>query len=243
MNKTIPKVIAIYLPQFHETDDNNRWWGKGFTDWESVKNSEKCFEGHEAPWTPLEENYYDLSKYETMKFQAEMAKKYGIGGFSFYHYYFEKGKMELELPAENLLKWQDIDMPFCFNWASASWIKSWSKIGGDIWNEKYEKGEVDASNGILVRQDYGDKEDWQKHFEYLLPFFKDERYIRIDNKPMFIFYRPNEVKQLNPMVELWRKLATKAGLEGLYLIGVNTNISDMELDAAMLYEPGRRLII
>lgn len=235
-NKMMPKVLAIYLPQFHETDHNNQWWGDGFTDWESVKSAESCFEGHDVPWEPYRDNYYDLSKRETIEWQANLAKKYGVDGFCFYHYYFENGQMELEKPAENLLKWKDINIPFCFNWASESWIRSWSRLDGNVWSEKYEGGVRDDSNGILVKQDYGTEEEWKAHFEYLLPFFKDSRYIRIGGKPVFIFYRPNEIKPLNKMVALWRGLANENGLEGLYLIGVSANI-DLDLDASLMYEP------
>lgn len=90
--KTISRILAIYLPQFHTTEDNNKWWGDGFTDWESVKSAEPCFDGHNVPWAPMGNQYYDLSNPETLKYQAELAKKYGIGGFCFYHYYFKNGK-------------------------------------------------------------------------------------------------------------------------------------------------------
>lgn len=232
-----PKVIAIYLPQFYETEDNNLWWGKGFTDWESVKSARPYFEGHRAPWVPLDGNYYNLNTHETMEQQAKLAKEYGISGFCFYHYYFENGKMELEQPARQLLDWKDIDMPFCFNWASESWIRSWSKIDGNVWSEKYEKHAADSSNGVLVRQDYGREDAWEAHFRYLLPFFKDERYIRIDNKPVFLFYRPDDITPIMEMVAVWRKLALEEGLDGLYLLGVNTNVADLGLDAAVVYEP------
>ena len=114
----VPQVLAIYLPQFHETEDNNLWWGRGFTDWETVKTAEKYFPGHNEPRIPLDYYYYDLRQKEVMERQAKLAADYGVSGFCFYHYYFKKGKKELELPAENLLKWKDIRMPFCFNWAS-----------------------------------------------------------------------------------------------------------------------------
>ena len=86
MRKNSLKILAIYLPQFHETEDNNKWWGKGFTDWETVKQAEQCFDGHAAPWAPLNQNYYDLSDVETLKWQAELARKYHIDGFCIYHY-------------------------------------------------------------------------------------------------------------------------------------------------------------
>lgn len=233
----MPQILAIYLPQFHETEDNNLWWGKGFTDWETVKTAEKYFPEHNEPRIPLNHYYYDLSKKMAMKRQAELAASYGVSGFCFYHYYFKNGKKALELPAENLLKWKDINMPFCFNWASESWIRSWSRISGNVWAEKYEKETSDATDGVLAEQDYGTYAEWTKHFEYLLPFFQDDRYIKKDGKPVFIFYSPNDIKPLGEMTKCWRKLASEAGLNGLYLIGARLNAPNPYLDAAIIYEP------
>lgn len=238
--KIIPRILAIYLPQFHETEDNNSWWGKGFTDWETVKTSEAYFPGHNQPRIPLNQYYYDLSQKSVMERQAELAADYGIGGFCFYHYYFKDGKKELELPAENLLKWKDIRMPFCFNWANESWIRSWSRFTGNVWAEKYEnktEDVTDTANGMLAEQDYGDEGDWIKHFEYLLPFFQDDRYIKKDDRPVFVFYSPNDIKPLGEMTECWRRLAREAGLDGLYLIGSKLNAPTPYLDAALIYEP------
>lgn len=233
----IPKIVAIYLPQFYETEDNNLWWGKGFTDWETVRSAEKYFSGHNEPRIPLDNQYYDLSQKEAMARQAELAADYGVGGFCFYHYYFKEGKKELELPAENLLKWKDINMPFCFNWASESWIRSWSRFSGNVWAEKYEQGMGDSMDGILAEQDYGTYGDWVRHFEYLLPFFKDDRYIKKDGRPVFLFYSPNAIKPLGNMVQCWRKLAKEAGFNDLYLIGARLDAPNPHMDAAIIYEP------
>lgn len=233
----IPKILAIYLPQFYENEDNNQWWGKGFTDWESVKTAESYFPGHFEPRVPLHSDYYDLSQKDTMIRQAELARKYGIDGFCFYYYYFKDGKKELELPAENLLKWKDIDMPFCFNWASESWIRSWSKISGNVWAERYENAGESIQSGILVEQDYGTSKDWVRHFKYLLPFFRDKRYIKHEGKPVFVFYSPNDIQPLNDMVSCWRREAIASGLPGLYLIGAHLDAPNEFLDAAMIYEP------
>lgn len=238
--RKIPQILAIYLPQFHETEDNNLWWGRGFTDWETVKTAETYFPGHNQPRIPLNQYYYDLSQKKAMERQAELAANYGIDGFCFYHYYFKNGKKELELPAENLLKWKDIKMPFCFNWASESWIRSWSRFTGNVWAEKYEKETTEAADtakGILAEQDYGNEEEWVKHFEYLLPFFRDDRYIKKDGRPIFVFYSPNDIKPLGEMTACWRRLAKKEGLDGLYLIGSRLNAANPYLDAAIIYEP------
>ena len=232
-----PKVLAIYLPQFHETEDNNLWWGEGFTDWDSVRTAEKYFPGHNEPRIPMEHYYYDLSRRETLERHAQQAAEYGIDGFCFYHYYFKGGKKELELPAENLLKWKDINMPFCFNWASEPWIRSWSRLGGNVWAEKYENGAGKNTGGILAEQAYGTYGDWKRHFEYLLPFFRDDRYIKKDGRPVFIFYSPNEIRPLGEMTECWDRMAKEAGFEGLYLIGARLDSPNPYLDAAIIYEP------
>lgn len=235
--KKIPHVMAVYLPQFHETQDNSAWWGEGFTDWDAVRKAEVCFEGHGVPWVPLENNYYDLSKIESLQWQADIAKKYGVDCFSFYHYYFKDGKMELEKPAELLLEHPEVDISFCFNWASVSWVRTWSKISGNIWSEKFDVRKEEDSSGVLVEQNYGSSSDWKKHFEYLLPFFRDRRYYRIDDKPVFIFYDPKDISCIKDMIDLWNELAKSEGLKGIYSIGVNANSSYYNLDASLQYEP------
>ena len=118
------KIIAMYLPQFHEISENNRFWGEGFTDWISVRQAEPLFEGHMQPKEPLNDYYYDLSSAEVLRWQAGLAKEYGVYGFCFYHYWFENNKPVLERPAQNLLMHKDIDLPFCFAWDNTSWVRT-----------------------------------------------------------------------------------------------------------------------
>jgi len=217
------KTIAIYLPQFHEVEENNQWWGSGFTDWVTVKNARPLCAGHRQPRVPLEQNYYDLLNHDVMQWQAELARKYKISGFCFYHYYFKNGKKILEKPAENLLRWTDIDMPFCFSWANQTWARTWTNIQNiNTWTgSDYEKS--NKEDGILLRQSYGGKKEWKEHFEYLLPFFKDSRYIQYDGKPVFLIYKPEYMYCLDNMMEYWKELAVKNGLNGICVITVRSN--------------------
>lgn len=217
------KTIAIYLPQFHEVEENNQWWGKGFTDWVTVKNAQPLYAGHRQPRVPLEQNYYDLSQHNVMQWQAELAKMYNISGFCFYHYWFKDGKRILEKPAENLLGWTDIDMPFCFSWANQTWARTWTNIqNSNAWTgSNYEKSSKD--DGILLRQSYGGKKEWKEHFEYLLPFFKDSRYIQYDGKPVFLIYKPEYMYCLDNMMGYWKELAVENGLNGICVITVRSN--------------------
>ena len=120
------KIIAFYLPQFHNIPENDEWWGNGFTEWTNVKKAKPIFEGHQQPKVPLNNNYYNLLDDNVKVWQADLAKKYGVYGLCFYHYYFKDGVKVLEKPAENLLQNRDIDIPFCFSWASEKWIRTWS---------------------------------------------------------------------------------------------------------------------
>lgn len=193
------RKFAFYLPQFHEINENNEWWGSGFTEWVNVKKAKPLFEGHVQPKHPLNNNYYNLLDKNTMIWQSELQKKYGIDGLVFYHYYF-KGRLLLEKPAENLLKWKDVDQPFFFCWANHDWNRSWN-----------------GSKELLMKQEYGNEEDWEKHFQYLLPFFKDERYEKKENMPLFMIFL-SQFSEKNNMMDYFDKRCKEEGFSGIYLI-------------------------
>ncbi|MCD7820315.1 MAG: glycoside hydrolase family 99-like domain-containing protein, partial [Lachnospiraceae bacterium] len=171
------KIIPFYLPQFHTIPENDKWWGKGFTEWTNVRKAVPLFEGHQQPKLPLGDHFYNLLDDETKIWQAELAKQYGIFGFCYYHYWFKNGKRLLEKPAEQMLKNKDIDLPFCFCWANENWSRNWD--GGN--------------HEIIMAQEYGGKREWEMHFQYLLPFFRDKRYITMNGKPLFIIYKPEQI--------------------------------------------------
>lgn len=222
----IPKIIAFYFPQFHEIPENDLWWGKGFTDWKLVKEAKPLYKGHHQPRVPIDEDYYNPCDKETLKKQAALAQKYGIEGFMFYHYWFD-GKLYLEKPMEVFLNNPDIDISFCVTWANESWTRSW--IG---------KPEV-----FLLKQLHtNDKKIWENHFNYLLPFFKDSRAIKIDDKPVFLIYQPFLINNSKEMIDFWTDLAIKNGLKGLYFMAVKNHdfqTTDFlsSYDAIMKFQP------
>lgn len=233
------KILAMYLPQFHSVPENDEWWGEGFTDWISAKNARPLFEGHYQPHVPLNENYYDLLDKQTMEWQADLMHQYGIDGMCMYHYWFKDGRQILEKPAENLLKWTDIHMPFCFCWANETWARSWSGImGSNAWCDAKEPVRKEGDKAILLEQAYGTRKQWKQHFEYLLPFFRDDRYIKIEGKPVFIIYKTNLISCLSEMLEYWRELAEENGLSGIYVIGSNCTVKEhSSVDAEVILEP------
>lgn len=205
------RIIALYLPQFHTIPENDEWWGKDFTEWVNVKKAKPIYEGHIQPRLPLNDNYYDLTDDSVKIWQAKIAKEHGIYGFCYYHYWFN-GKMLLEKPMEQMLANKEIDIPFCVSWANEPWTKAWV---GDM-------------TKVLIPQHYGEEKEWGEHFNYLLPFFKDERYMKEDGKPVFVFYRPTAIPCLDKMMAYWNGLAIKAGFPGLCFISQTDNFGDIQ---------------
>lgn len=194
-------IIAIYYPQYHSIPLNDFYWGKGFTDWDNVRKAQPLFDGHYQPKIPLD-TYYNPKDIEVLKAQSALAKEYGIYGFCFYHYWFD-GQPLLEQPILNFLNDKSIDMPFCLSWANETWTKRW----------------IGDSKTIIIKQNHTpDKELWKAHFDFLLPFFKDERAIKIDDMPVFLIYQPFIINQINEMLEYWQHLAVDNGLKGIYFI-------------------------
>ena len=235
------KVIANYLPQYHTIPENDKWWGKGFTDWIAVKATEPAYEGHNQPRVPLNENYYSLDCADSIRWQASLAREYGIYGFGIYHYWFSSNQQLLQKPAELLLQNKDIDINFMFIWDNLTWKRTWSKLSRGLdWAPNYVKSTEDLENvdsGILAKLVYGTEDDWKKHYNYLLPFFKDERYIKKDNRPVFSIFQPrNDIETLKKMTIYWNELAKKDGFDGIYFLSKDS-VWPERLEGKMKYAP------
>ncbi|RZL43083.1 MAG: glycosyl hydrolase, partial [Pedobacter sp.] len=196
------KPIAFYLPQYHAIKENNEWWGEGFTEWTNVKKANPKFKNHYQPHIPINNNYYDLSDNNVLEEQAKIAQRYGVYGFCFYHYWFN-GELLLETPLNNMLANKNPQLPFCLCWANENWTRTW---------DGQEKE-------VLKKQNYSLADDLE-HIKYLIPFFADERYIKIDGKPVFLMYRTELHPNIKEASEIWREEVKKVGFPDLYLIRV-----------------------
>ena len=233
------KILAMYLPQYHVIPENSKFWGEGFTDWVGVKKANPLFNGHIQPREPLNDFYYDLSKKETIAWQIELAKKYGIYGFGIYHYWFSNDVNLLKKPAEIILENKDLDIPFFFAWDNANWRRTWSKHRGNAWaplSDVQQKKTSKSESSILVEYILGNKNDWKIHFDYLLSFFIDERYIKIDNRPFFAIY--NYSTEIEKMVDYWDELAKENGFDGIYVLYKKSTLNAIDGNAPnFTYEP------
>ena len=198
------RLIAFHLPQFHPTPENDAWWGKGFTEWTNVAKARPLFRGHYQPHIPADLGFYDLRLPEARHAQAELAKQYAIGGFCYYPYWFGDGRRILERPVNEILSSGEPDFPFCLCWANHSWNSIWQ-----------------GTSDMLMEQRYPGWDDHAAHFDWLLQAFTDKRYLTVDGKPIFAIYRPDDIPEVRKVADFWRERAVKAGLPGLYLIGVS----------------------
>jgi ubiquinone/menaquinone biosynthesis C-methylase UbiE len=204
------KLIAFYLPQFHTIKENDNWWGKGFTEWTNVTRAIPQIEGHHQPQLPDELGYYDLSHTDIFYKQIELAKKYGIYGFCF-HYYWFSGKKLLEKPVTNYLKDKNLDFPFMLCWANEPWTRAWDG----------------SEREVLMPQPF-EEEDYLNFIKDIMPFFKDDRYIKVNNCPVLIVYRPQYFSKnvMNDAIKIWRDYVKQNGFEDIYLINAESHNFD-----------------
>jgi lipopolysaccharide biosynthesis protein len=220
------RAIAMYLPQFYPIPENDEWWGKGYTEWTAVTRARPLIRGQYQPHLPGELGFYDLRLPEVRSAQAELAKEYGIYGFCYYHYWFQ-GHLLLERPLREVLESGKPDFPFCMCWANQNWTRSWS--GGD--------------DELLMEQRYSQEDDLQ-HIRWLIPYMRDERYIKVQGKPVFLIYRAGQIDRIHDTSRIWREELVRAGFPGLYLIRVESihkgedgHPSSVAADAAAEFQP------
>jgi len=217
------EVLALYLPQYHPIPENDRWWGEGFTEWTNVTRARPLYRGHSQPHLPTELGFTDLRVPETRQAQADLARRHGITGFCYWHYWFA-GTRLLERPFDEVLASGQPDFPFCLAWANQTW--------SGIWHG--------AADRVLVEQTYPGLEDDRRHFDSLVPAFRDPRYVRVDGRPVFFVYQPGSLPDPARFVETWQAMATEAGLGGLYLVaslgesGYRNQVAD-GFDAGVVY--------
>ena len=203
------RVIALYLPQFHPTPENDRWWGPGFTEWTNVAKAKPLFRGHQQPRIPADLGFYDLRLPETREQQAQLAREAGVEGFCYYHYWFGNGRQLLERPLQEVVASGKPDFPFCICWANHTWS-----------NKTWERKSAVQKNSVLMEQTYPGTEDDIAHFNALLPMFKDRRYMTVDGKLIFAIYDPFGFKNVQQFIATWRRLAEENGLPGFHFIGM-----------------------
>ena len=238
-NKKMTSIYALFFPQFHKYILNDYLWGKGFTDWKALKSAPSMNRLKKPILRPTEMlGEYDLITYKTRKMQASLAKKYGVDGFIYHHYWFFTNKSHplynkkddayndistrnsslyypqscnapLSTPLMKMLEDGEPNTKFAFNWANNDWIATW-------------QGKSNAVDGdLLLKQNYPDAANEQVllHYRYLSQFFKKDNYIKVRNAPLLLVYTDHKAihKNLHAILRKYRELAMADGFSGLHI--------------------------
>ena len=196
------RALAFYLPQYFPIPENDEWWGAGFTEWTNTARARRLFPGHQQPTLPADLGFYDLRVPETRQAQSDLARASGVEAFVYWHYWFGAGDRILERPFQEVLRLREPEIGFALAWANQSWTGIWHG----------------AADKTLKQQTYLGADDDQRHFDAILPAFRDKRYFRVNGRPLFYIFRPEELPDAAAFVERWQAMARAAGLDGLYLV-------------------------
>jgi lipopolysaccharide biosynthesis protein len=218
-----PKLVAFYLPQYHPIPENDRNWGKGFTEWRNVAQAQPRFIGHNQPLFPSDLGYYDLRVDEVIESQVNLAKRHGLYGFCFYYYWFS-GKKVLDRPLNSFLEHKSWNFNFMICWANENWTKRWDGLNDDV----------------IIAQKYL-KDDPLKFIQDIENILLDERYIRINNRPVLAVYRTADLKDPSKYSEVWRQYFKNKHKLELHLVSVmsfdNSNPQNIGFDAGIEFVP------
>lgn len=195
--------LAYYLPQFHEIEENNRWWGKGFTEWTQLRVAQPYFANQEIRRPHAEVGEYNLLDSKVITQQWHTAKKYGIDAFLVFDYWFGNGQRLLEKPMQQVLK-DDVQVEYCFCWANHSWF-----------NKRTQQ--------MLMRQNYLGENDYADYFQTLCPHFQRVGYVKVENKPVFAIFSPADIPDLAVFQSTFERMAISAGFDGIFWIAENTD--------------------
>ncbi len=215
--------VCFYLPQFHSFEENDRWWGPGFTEWTNISRMRPQFPAHQSPWLPADLGFYDVRLTETRRQQAELARRYGIHGFCYYVYWFQ-GRRLLERPLELLLEDGEPDLPFCICWANENWSRRW-----------------DGSDAELLLGQNHALEDDVRFIDDMAQLLLDERYIKVDGRKIILVYRPSLLPDRQSLFDTWRARAKQLGIGEILICNAMTfgefDPRDLSCDAAVEFPP------
>jgi len=230
MAKKKVALYAYYLPQFHETQENNIWWGKGFTEWNNVQGAKPLFTDHFQPRVPLNNNYYDLSNPKEIAKQAELANEYGLTGFSIY-YFWSSGVQLLHKPMELIMQNKSININFHITWANHDWTRSWKNNSGN-------------NDQILLKQTYESvKNSREKHYNYIYNLMRDSRYTLLNDKPLFNIYRPYDIPDVISYLDdlreyILKKLGSEIHINSMIQYPPKDITFKDSVDSVSLFQPG-----
>ena len=181
------KVLAFYLPQFHPTPENDKWWGAGFTEWTNVPARHAALFGHHQPRCRADLGFYDLRSDEVRRGQVELARRRHRRVL--YYYYWFAGNRLLNGRSR----------------AGPAGRPSTSRSASCGPNENWTRRWDGAESEVLMAQDYRPSDEPALVAD-LARHMKDRRYIRTpEGRPPLFVYRADIIPDCAGAVASWRR--------------------------------------
>jgi Glycosyltransferase WbsX len=228
------EVVAFNFPSWHPSPYMEKLFGKGWTEWDTLKNSRGLFPGHSMPHYPLW-GYYDEADPEWAAKEVDLASTYGVDawmidwywhdGLQFYHEQLERGL--LQSPNRSKIK-------FAIMWANHDWK-----------NVYPARSPFDAAT--LLPQTHSIK-DFENVANYCAEhYFSQPNYLTIEGAPVFAIFDPGKVVEhlgeggLKRGLVTLRARAQKLGFQKLHLQVCNNfdpyaaRLQALGFDSATIY--------
>ena len=214
--------FSIYFPQFYPTPTNDHVWGKGFTDWVLLANSNLRIDDGDrrAPARGL----YDGADPVIHHAQIAEMQAHGLGGIGLYHYWFHSHQ-ELGAFEQTLLAGNDATaMPWFLIWATEGWTKRW----------------IGDHTTIVGLDPDPDQTLVEAHCRHLARCFENPAYFRWQGRPLFVWYNLAHFTHPARLLDRYRAVLRNHGFD-VAMANFVKNTSDIALcahtDASYVFEP------
>jgi hypothetical protein len=227
-------VVAYNFPSWHPSPFMEAHFGKGWTEFETLKNSRPLFPGHLFPKYPLW-GYFNEAQPEWAAKEIDAAADYGLNawmidwywhsGTMFYHEQLEQGFLK----AANRSR-----LKFAVMWANHDWKNVYPATRPE-----------DAA--ILLPQTHS-VEDFRKVARYCIDrYFHEPNYWRIDGGLVFAIFDLGKVIEflgeggLKQALDEFRSTVQKAGLGEVHIQSSNGHykvehkLKELGVDSATTY--------
>ncbi len=236
------ETVAVYFPSYHPDPLNERWYGKGWSEWRLMEQARPLFPGHQQP-KPCTWGSFDESDPAWMERQIDLAADHGVTSFLFDWYWYSGQKFMHRALEEGFLKSRNRNrLKFFVMWANHTWGVMPAcreifrgHIGAD--GKTLKDGQALTYDKPLLEIKHT-QADLVTVTEYCAEhYFHEPNYHMIDGKPIFSFWRWEELEtQLGGVdavaagFEAMRAVARRQGFPGLH---ITVNIANYENDQTL----------
>jgi hypothetical protein len=217
------EAVAFNFPNYHPSSSQERYLGKGWTEWELMERAKPMFEGHLQPKQCLWGEFNEADP-AWAELEIETASSYGISTFAIDWFWYNGIQVLHEQLEQGFLKARNrTKLRFCIMWANISWRNQYPPP-----DSAYGYND----NPVLYEQTYSDA-DMDRVAEYWLEhYFREPNYWRLDGQPVVQIFdvvsllKYFGVEKLRATFDRMRDRVARAGQKGIHF------------QAALIYAPG-----